>query len=123
MIPVGHVSAEDGADQWCHNHLTVVAPIEHWDEVTVDGDPLPDPSWVEQMDWSGGALPLVELAARVAVRGEYNPDEVNAPMRILMEEMVVCPLCGEPTSPKYARVHQRVRDTETGWAVPWGTCC
>ena len=42
LTPVA-LGEELADDEWCHDHLTVVAPLDRWDEVTVDGDPLPDP--------------------------------------------------------------------------------
>jgi len=89
----------------------------------LDNNPLlPDPSWVETLGWSRRAPPLQELAARVAVRGEYTPAEVPAPLVAPMEAMVVCPRCGNRTSESFRGTHKRVK-TASGWAVPWSTCC
>jgi hypothetical protein len=41
LVPVG-MGELPGGDQWCHDHLTVVAPLNRWDEIEVDGAPLPD---------------------------------------------------------------------------------
>lgn len=30
--------------QWCHDHATVVAPLAAWPEITLSGQPLPDPT-------------------------------------------------------------------------------
>lgn len=33
-----------GNSSWCHDHVTVVAAMSQWDEITMDGEPLPPPT-------------------------------------------------------------------------------
>jgi len=33
-----------GTDSWCHDHVTIVAALEDWEEITMDGQPLPEPT-------------------------------------------------------------------------------
>jgi hypothetical protein len=33
-----------GDSTWCHDHATVVAPMGQWDQITMDGAPLPAPT-------------------------------------------------------------------------------
>lgn len=40
LFPVGPSTIS----QWCHDHATVVAPIEDWDAITFDGGGLPAPT-------------------------------------------------------------------------------
>ncbi len=57
LMPVGQASDEAGADQWCHNHLTVVAPLEEWEAIEVDGLPLPDPLPIGNDDFGYAYVP------------------------------------------------------------------
>ncbi|MEM6994530.1 MAG: IgGFc-binding protein [Myxococcota bacterium] len=49
-----------GTDIWCHNHLTVVAPRSAWDEITVDGDPLPQAFDIGHEDFAYTYVPVAE---------------------------------------------------------------
>lgn len=33
-----------GSSSWCHDHVTVVAQLNQWDDITMDGQPLPPPT-------------------------------------------------------------------------------
>lgn len=57
LMPVGQSANEAGADEWCHNHLTVVAPIDDWDSIEVDGLPLPDPLPIGNEDFGYAYVP------------------------------------------------------------------
>lgn len=57
LMPVGRGSDEPGAEQWCHNHLTVVAPLEAWASIEVDGLPLPEPLPIGNDDFGYAYVP------------------------------------------------------------------
>lgn len=57
LMPVGQAANEDGADEWCHNHLTVVAPLDNWEFIEVDGLPLPDPLPIGNEDFGYAYVP------------------------------------------------------------------
>ncbi len=57
LMPVGQGSNEAGADQWCHNHLTVVAPLQEWDSIEVNGLALPDPLPIGNDDFGYAYVP------------------------------------------------------------------
>lgn len=57
LMPVGRGSDDPGAEQWCHNHLTVVAPLEAWESIEVDGLPLPDPLPIGNDDFGFAYVP------------------------------------------------------------------
>jgi len=114
---VGKVAGEQGGSEY---RLCVTMAVAPWLWLAVfpaglqklllnNNQRTPDPSWVETLGWSRRAPPLQELAARVAVRGEYTPAEVPAPLVALMEAMVVCPLCGNRTSESFRGTHKRVK--------------
>jgi hypothetical protein len=46
--------------QWCHDHMTVVAPTDAWANVTLDGDPLPAPTPVADSGFSYAWVPAPE---------------------------------------------------------------
>ena len=33
-----------GSSLWCHDHVTIVAALSDWDQIMMDGQPLPDPT-------------------------------------------------------------------------------
>ncbi|NVB36314.1 IgGFc-binding protein [Pseudenhygromyxa sp. WMMC2535] len=33
-----------GSQQWCHDHVTIVAALDQWDLITMDGEALPEPT-------------------------------------------------------------------------------
>lgn len=33
-----------GSSSWCHDHVTVIAPLGQWNQITMDGQPLPAPT-------------------------------------------------------------------------------
>ena len=46
--------------QWCHDHAAVVAPLEAWDEVTIDGGALPLPAELGDSGLGFAYVPLTE---------------------------------------------------------------
>lgn len=57
LMPVGQGSLEKGADEWCHNHLTVVAPLDRWEEIEVNGEALPAPFDIGNEDFGYTYVP------------------------------------------------------------------
>lgn len=54
LFPVGPTTG----GEWCHDHATVVAPMNRWDEVTMDGGALPAATEIGQ---SGFGFAYVQL--------------------------------------------------------------
>lgn len=50
LVPVAQVS-DSFDDEWCHNHLTVSAPLDRWEEIEIDGEPLPPPFPLGESDF------------------------------------------------------------------------